>query len=79
MTHAEEKLQEFCRCLAVSIIQVYGGCVLHNDDTMTKIIDGVPVRKQSVGRKDWSHDWIKNVKPDDIDTRYFNLDYSRKN
>ena len=53
-------------------------CILHNDDTMTKFIDGQMVRKQSCRRKDWSYDWIENVKVEDIDTRYFNLDYSRK-
>jgi hypothetical protein len=51
---------------------------LHADDTMTKYVDGEFVRKPCVGRKDWSHDWIENVKVEDIDTRYFNLDYTRK-
>lgn len=79
MTKEEKALNNFAYIFEVAIISVCGGSILHNDDTMTKIIDGVPVRKQSVGRKDWSHDWIENVKPEDIDTRYFNLDYSRKN
>lgn len=51
---------------------------LHADNTITKYINGKFIRKPSVGRKDWSYDWIENVKVEDIDTRYFNLDYTRK-
>lgn len=51
---------------------------LHNDDTITKYVNGEFIREKSCGRKDWSHDWIENVKQEDIDTRYYNLDYTRK-
>jgi hypothetical protein len=52
--------------------------ILHNDDTMTKYIDGKFINKQCVRRKDWSYDWIENVKIEDIDLDYFNTDYTRK-
>lgn len=66
------------KALIDSILLTCGGCCLHNDDTMTKVVDRKLIRKQSVGKKDWSHDWIENVEIEDIDTRYFYLDYSRK-
>ena len=76
------ELDNICKkvsdAIIISMAKAVGGSVLHNDDTMTKIIDGKPIRKKCVGRKDWSHDWIENVKKEDIDTRFFNLDYTRK-
>lgn len=53
--------------------------ILHSDNTMTKYVDGKFVRKEVCRRKDWSYDWIENVKQEDIDTEYYNLDYTRKN
>ena len=51
---------------------------LHSNDTLSKNINGKIVTKKCVAKKDWTHDWIENVKVEDIDLRYFNIDYTRK-
>lgn len=51
---------------------------LHPNDTLSKNINGKIVTKKCVAKKDWTHDWIENVKVEDIDLRYFNTDYTRK-
>jgi len=54
-----------------------GATRLHADDTISKYVNGEFIRKQSCRRKDWSYDWVENIKQEDIDTEYFNLDYTR--
>lgn len=52
--------------------------ILHPNDTLTKFSDGQVITKQCARRKDWSYDWIENIKLEDLDEEYFNKDYSRK-
>ena len=51
---------------------------LNSNDTLSKNIDGEIITKKCVRRKDWSYDWIENVRVEDIDLEYFNEDYTRK-
>ena len=55
-----------------------GTTCLNADDTLSKNIDGKIVTKKCVRRKDWTYDWIENVRVEDIDSEYFNEDYTRK-
>lgn len=51
-----------------------GGHMLFPDNTMGKIVEGEYIIKPCCGRKNFSHDWVENVKPEDIDDRYYNPD-----
>ena len=55
-----------------------GTTCLNSNDTLSKNIDGEIITKKCVRRKDWSYDWIENVRVEDIDSEYFNEDYTRK-
>lgn len=70
-----ETIQEL---ISKEITKQVGGNVLFPNDTMGKWINGEFIIKSCCGRKNFSHDWIENVKKEDIDDRYYNLDGSRK-
>lgn len=55
-----------------------GTTCLNSNDTLSKNIDGKIITKKCVRRKDWSYDWIENVRVEDIDSEYYNEDYTRK-
>ena len=55
-----------------------GTTCLNSNDTLSKNIDGTIITKKCVRRKDWTYDWIENVRVEDIDSEYFNEDYTRK-
>lgn len=64
--------------ILLAIAEVYGGTVLTKDLYYKKDVNGEWVGKRYVQKKDLSTDWFENVKPEDIDTRYYNLDGSKK-
>lgn len=79
----QQKLNEFSEILKETIIKKLlleneNTSCLHPNDTLSKNINGKIVTKKCVAKKDWTHDWIENVKVEDIDLRYFNTDYTRK-
>lgn len=53
-----------------------GTTCLNSNDTLSKNIDGEIITKKCVRRKDWSYDWIENVRLEDIDLEYYNEDYT---
>ena len=79
----QEKLNEFSEIVNKEVIKQIllkneNSSCLHSNDTLSKNINDKIITKKSVRKKDWSYDWIENVKVEDIDLEYFNEDYTRK-
>lgn len=79
----QEKLSELSDLVKYEIIKSIllknpDATCFHPNDTLSKNINGEIINKKCVRRKDWSYDWIENVKVEDIDLEYFNEDYTRK-
>jgi hypothetical protein len=79
----QKKLNEFTEIVHKEIIKQIllkneNSSCLHSNDTLSKNINGKIVTKKSVRKKDWSYDWVENVKVEDIDLEYFNKDYTKK-
>jgi hypothetical protein len=79
----QKQLNEFTEIVHKEIIKQIllkneNSSCLHSNDTLSKNINGKIVTKKSVRKKDWSYDWVENVKVEDIDLEYFNKDYTKK-
>lgn len=68
----------FSEALGKAIITSVGGSFLTSENILWKIVDGGLVGKPAASKKDLSWDWIENISNNDIDTRYFNLDGTKK-
>jgi len=79
----QKQLNEFTEIVHKEIIKQIllkneNSSCLHSNDTLSKNINGKIVTKKSVRKKDWSYDWVENVKVENIDLEYFNKDYTKK-
>lgn len=64
--------------LSFAIADAFNGTVLKGEMLYKKDTNGEWVGKKSVQRKDLSVEWFENTDPNDIDTRYYNLDGTKK-
>jgi hypothetical protein len=64
--------------MAKMITEKVGGSYLDSDNILYKWVDGEFIGKPSVQTKSLSRKWFDEVSPDEIDTRHYNLDGTKK-
>ena len=64
----------FCKALTKRI----GGEYFDSDNILWKWVDGEFIGKYAVQTKNLTIKWLDDVRPDEIDERYYNLDGTKK-